>query len=218
MTLRPQSASGASGGIARRPSRRSQSAMTQIELWPQDESSSDEPPVSGAGERRDGFAQVQPSRDFDSTMGSPPATTTGVGLVGHLSPPRGVEDVSPVLEQTDGSTAAPFVTEHATPSAGALEALRRALESANPLVVEHDWDGYFAYGAPRIFAYLWPHATHVTLGLLQGARLRPASVRLVGRGPALRTVAVRSALDVDPELKELISRAAERAVRDGMMR
>ena len=35
---------------------------------------------------------------------------------------------------------------------------------------------------------------------------------------ALRTVAVRSALDVDLELKELISRAAERAVRDGVMR
>lgn len=98
----------------------------------------------------------------------------------------------------------------------ALDALRLCLRGSGPLVAEHDWNGSFAYGAPRIFAYLWPHATHVTLGLLQGTLLRPVSRRLLGHGPELRTVLVRSAAEVDAELAAIVGRAAELAMRQGM--
>src|SRR5262245_25256894 len=97
-----------------------------------------------------------------------------------------------------------------------LDALRCCLRKTHPLVVEREWDGYFAYGAPQVFAYLWPQPTHVTIGLLEGARLRPPSRRLLGHGPALRTILVRDALEIDAELQSLLERAAGMAVRDGL--
>jgi hypothetical protein len=98
----------------------------------------------------------------------------------------------------------------------ALETLRRCLREAGPLVVEHDWGEYWAYGAPQIFAYLWPQPTHVSVGLLRGALLRPPSRRLLGHGPALRTAIVRAAAEVDAELVDLLGRAAGMAMREGL--
>jgi hypothetical protein len=96
----------------------------------------------------------------------------------------------------------------------ALEALRACCRGAGPLIVEHDWGHYYAYGAPRIFAYVWPQPTHVTLGLLDGARLRHDGRRLLGRGPALRTLIVRSAAEIDAEVAGLMAHAAELALNN----
>jgi len=183
--------------------RRAQSALTQIELWPTDESpipQESKDVVIAAINAGHGLSRVEAPTNSESAGHSPDAVES------EAHGPRLVDIGDKIDQPTEAPTSA------------ALTALRGALQSVSPLVVEHDWDGYFAYGAPRIFAYVWPHATHVTLGLLQGSRLRPTGSRLIGRGPALRTVAVRSASEVDPELKEIISRVAERAVRDGVMR
>jgi hypothetical protein len=103
-----------------------------------------------------------------------------------------------------------------TELAAAIEALRLCLRHSGPQVEEHDWGGYWAYGAPQIFAFLWPQPTHVSVGLLQGSRLRPGSRRLLGHGPALRMLHVRGAGEVDAELADLLGRAAGMARRDAL--
>jgi hypothetical protein len=101
------------------------------------------------------------------------------------------------------------------PLRAALEALRTCCRESSPWVVEHDWGDSLAYGAPLIFAYVWPQATHLTLGLLEGARLRSPGGRLLGHGPSLRTVVVRRAEEVDEELEILVRHAAARAAWQG---